>query len=116
MPYLNHCTLDKINLFSLQPYISYRQEQGVKNRTINRFLQLICRILNLAHQEWRDEFGLTWLSDAPKIKLLPLTDSRKPYVLTWEEQINYLHYCRIICAVWLYLKSIRAYVIRKFVN
>lgn len=86
IPYLNHCTLDKINPFSLQPYISYRQEQGAKNRTINRSLQLIRRILNLAHQEWRDEFGLTWLSDAPKIKLLPVTDSRKPYVLTWEEQ------------------------------
>ena len=53
MPYLNHCSLDKIDLFSVQPYISYRQEQGVKNRTINRALRLICRILNLAHQEWR---------------------------------------------------------------
>ena len=66
--------------------MTYRQKQGVKNRTINRSLQMIRRILNLAHQEWLDEFGLTWLSDAPKIKLLPVTDSRKPYVLTWEEQ------------------------------
>ncbi len=86
LPYINHLTLDKINIFSLQPYISFRQRQGVKNRTINHALQLIRHILNLAHQEWLDEFGLTWLSSAPKIKLLPLTDGRKPYSLTWEEQ------------------------------
>ncbi len=34
---------------------------------INMFsLQLIWRILNLAHQEWFDENGLTWLDSAPK--------------------------------------------------
>jgi integrase len=86
MPFLNHCHLDKMDSFSLQPYISWRQEQGVKNRTINHTLRLIGRILNLAHREWRDECGLTWLRDAPNIQLLPLMDSRKPYPLGWEEQ------------------------------
>jgi integrase len=33
-----------------------------------------------------DEFGLTWLSASPKIKLLSQLDSRKPYPLNWEEQ------------------------------
>ena len=60
--------------------------KGVKNRTINHALQIIRHILNLAHQEWYDEFGLTWLASAAKIKLLPLTRSRPPYPLTWEEQ------------------------------
>ncbi len=33
-----------------------------------------------------DEHGLTWLASAPKIKLLPEVDARKPYPLNWEEQ------------------------------
>jgi integrase len=86
MPYIGVTVLDKINMFSLKSYITSRQQQGVKNRTINFNLQLIRHILNLASQEWVDELGLTWLNSAAKIKLLPLTDSRAPYPLTWEEQ------------------------------
>jgi len=33
-----------------------------------------------------DESGLTWLAFAPKIKLLPEPDLRKPYPLSWNEQ------------------------------
>ncbi|MBV6423017.1 MAG: hypothetical protein NAOJABEB_00806 [Steroidobacteraceae bacterium] len=33
-----------------------------------------------------DERGLTWLEHAPKIKLFPVTDARKPYPLSAEEQ------------------------------
>ena len=29
---------------------------------------------------------MSWLGNAPKIKLLPLPDNREPYSLTWEEQ------------------------------
>ncbi len=86
MPYIGHLPLDKINMFSLQPFMAARQQERVKNRTINNALQLIRRILNLAYQEWIDEFGLTWLNSAVKIKLLPPSDSRAPYSLTWEEQ------------------------------
>lgn len=86
MPFLSYCTLDQLDSVSLQPYISWRQKQGVKNRTINRSLRLIGRILNLAHRKWRGEFGLTWLREVPHIPLLPLMDSRKPYPLSWEEQ------------------------------
>jgi integrase len=35
---------------------------------------------------WVDEFGLTWLATAPKIKLLPDANKRQPYPLNWEEQ------------------------------
>ena len=84
--HIGEMALDKINMFSLQSYIELRQKKGVKNRTINLALQIIRQILNLAHDEWFDEFGLTWLSNAPKIKLLPLTSSREPYSLTWQEQ------------------------------
>ena len=40
----------------------------------------------MAASEWLDESGLTWLERPPKIKMLPVTDARKPYPLSWEEQ------------------------------
>jgi integrase len=39
-------------------------------------------------QEWLDEYGLTWLQAAPKIKLLAEPDLRKPFPLSWEEQTS----------------------------
>ena len=48
--------------------------------------KIVRRILNLAAGEWVDEQGLTWLQAPPKIKLLPNTDKRQPYPLSWEEQ------------------------------
>ena len=42
--------------------------------------------MNLAASEWMDSNNLTWLNTAPKIKLLPINDARKPYPLSWEEQ------------------------------
>ena len=74
-PQIGDRMLDKINMFTLQSYITWRQQQGVKNCTINHALQIIRQILNLAHHEWYDEFGLTWLASAPKIKLLPLVQT-----------------------------------------
>jgi integrase len=70
----------------LQPFIADRKKYGRKNRTINFGLQIIRHILNLAASEWMDDNGLTWLNSAPKIKLLSITDARKPYPLNWEEQ------------------------------
>lgn len=32
----------------------------------------------LAEQEWKDEYGLSWLIKAPKIKLESQTDTRNP--------------------------------------
>ncbi len=85
-PHIGEMELDKITLFSLKPYIEMRQGQGVKNRTINITLQVVRRIFNLASSEWTDESSLTWLANAPKIKLLPQSDERKAYPLSWEEQ------------------------------
>ncbi len=36
--------------------------------------------------EWVDEYGMTWLQAAPRIKLLPDTNKRKPYPISWDEQ------------------------------
>ena len=78
--------LESIHMGSLQTYIQLRRESGVKVRTINYGLQVVRRVLNLASSEWLDEYGLTWLITAPKIKLLPEEDKRKPFPLSWEEQ------------------------------
>jgi len=84
--YIGHLTLESIHMGALQPYIETRRKEGVKTRTINHGLQVIRHLLNLAAGEWMDEYGLTWLATAPKIKLLPDHDARKPYPLDWEEQ------------------------------
>lgn len=47
---------------------------------------MVRHILNLAASEWLDEHSLTWLSFAPKIKLMPVKDARPPYPMSWEEQ------------------------------
>jgi integrase len=84
--YIGSSVLESIHMGTLQPYIDARRKEGVKTRTINHGLQVVRHILNLAASEWRDEYGLTWLGSAPKIKLLPEHDARKPYPLDWEEQ------------------------------
>lgn len=84
--YIGDLSLESIHIGSLQPFIEGRRKDGVSTRTINHGLKVVRRILNLAASEWMDEFGLTWLASAPKIKLLPEHDLRKPYPLNWDEQ------------------------------
>ncbi len=84
--YIGNMSLESIHIGSLQAFIDGRRRDGVKTRTINHGLKVVRRILNLASTEWMDEYGLTWLGYAPKIKLLPEHDLRKPYPLSWEEQ------------------------------
>ena len=86
LPYIGHLCLEGIHMGSLKPFIEARREDGVSMRTINHGLKVVRRILNLASMEWLDEYGLSWLVHAPKIKLLPEPDLRKPYPLGWEEQ------------------------------
>ena len=40
----------------------------------------------MASSEWMDEYGLTWISAAPKIPLRPEDNMRQPYPLNWDEQ------------------------------
>ena len=49
-------------------------------------LGVVRHILNLAAFEWLDEHSLTWLERPPKVTLLKVTDARKRYPLSWEEQ------------------------------
>jgi len=85
-PYIGDLRLDKVHMAQLKDFITQSKKLGNKNRTINYSLQAVRRVLNLAHREWIDMQGLSWLASAPKIKLLPNDDKREPYPLSWEEQ------------------------------
>lgn len=95
LPFIGDLTLDAIHMGTLQPYIDTMREQPYvigktkkqrKNRTINYSLTVVRHILNLAATLWVDDNNLTWLRHAPKIKLLPENDRRRPYPLSWDEQ------------------------------
>jgi len=85
-PFIGDLPLEKVHLGTLQPFIAARRAHGIKTKSINLALGVVRRILNLAARLWRDEKGLTWLEPAPLIQMLTVTDARKPYPLSWEEQ------------------------------
>jgi integrase len=64
-PYLRSLKLEAIEMTVLQPFIRDRKlTDGVSNATVNRALEVVRRILNVAHQDWR------WLRGVPKIRML----------------------------------------------
>jgi len=85
-PFIGDLPLENVHLGTLHPFIEARRQQGIKTKSINLALGVVRRILNLAARLWRDEHGLTWLETPPLIQMLPVTDARKPYPLSWEEQ------------------------------
>jgi len=85
-PFIGHLKLSKVHLGSLRIFIEARKKEGVKTKTINLALSVVRRILNLAARLWRDENGLTWLATSPLVQMLPVTDARKPYPISWDEQ------------------------------
>lgn len=86
MPVLGPLPLDRIHIGMLRPWIDRRKSEGASAGTVNHGLKIVRRILNLAATEWMDEYGLTWLAVAPKIRLLPDNAKRLPYPLSWDEQ------------------------------
>lgn len=90
-PFIGHLPLKDVHYANLQAYINSRKISGVKNRTINYGLQVVRRILNLSAQEWQDEYGLSWLISAPKIRLLPEHHKRLAYPLDREEEQRFFN-------------------------
>jgi integrase len=80
--------LEQVHSGTLLSFVKARQVLGRKTKTINNALEVVRHILNLAAGQWIDENGLTWLQNAPKVKLLPVHDARDPYPLSWDEQIQ----------------------------
>src|SRR3989338_321372 len=84
--YFNNQPLEAIHMGSLQAFIEQRKKDGVKNRTINKALQILRHLLNLAASEWLNDDGKPWLDHAPKLRMLSESDKKEPYPLSWEEQ------------------------------
>jgi integrase len=94
-PYIGDLPLEAVHMGTLQGFLNERrcrprkdgeEVKEVSKRTKNCALQTVRHILNLAASEWLDEYGMTWLSHAPKIKLLREDDKKEPYPLSWDEQ------------------------------
>lgn len=100
MPFIGHLKLDQIHNGTLKPFVAARKSQVTKvrlspekvierplrNKTINHTLAIVRRILKLAAVDWRDDNNMNWLEKAPLITLLPLSDSREPTPIQWDEQ------------------------------
>ena len=85
-PFIGDLDIRAVHIGTLGRFIEARRQAGIKTKSINLALGVVRHILNVAASEWIDESGLTWLERPPKIKMLPVTDARKPYPLSWEEQ------------------------------
>lgn len=85
-PFIGELEIRAVHIGTLQPFIEMRKKAGIKTKSINLALGVVRHILNVAASEWLDDTGLTWLEHPPKIKLLKVTDARKPYPLSWDEQ------------------------------
>ncbi len=85
-PFIGDLPLGRVHDATLTQFVKARQRQDVSNRTINIALQRVVRILRLAANVWRDEHEMTWLDRAPHITVLPETNRRSAYPLSWEEQ------------------------------
>ena len=84
--YIGDRRLDQVHDGTLRRFVEDRRNDGRKTKTVNLALSAVRRVLNLAARKWRDEHGLTWLQTAPLISMLPVTDARVPYPLSWQEQ------------------------------
>jgi integrase len=86
--FIGDLELRAVHIGTLQPFIEMRQRAGIKTKSINLALGVVRHILNVAASEWLDDTGLTWLEHPPKIKLLKVIDARRPYPLSWDEQMR----------------------------
>ena len=86
-PFIGQVCLHNIHDGTLQPFKDARYEEGVKATTINRALEVVRRILNLATRKWRHNCsGLTWLHTAPLITMEKEHAAAKPFTLSWDVQ------------------------------
>lgn len=87
MPTIGHLPIAQVHDGSLAAHVDRRLGEGRAHKTVNLELAIVRRILNLCATSWRDEGGLTWLDQAPRISLLPLVGhQREPMPISWHQQ------------------------------
>ncbi len=85
-PFIGDLYLEQVHGGTLEPFILHMRDKGRSAGTINRYIAVVRRILNLAARYWRDvDTGLSWLEIAPLFRL-EKGYRRNPYPIDWEEQ------------------------------
>lgn len=85
-PFIGDLWLEQVHSGTLEPFVKHMRGKGRSAGTINRYIAVVRRILNLATRYWRDaDTGLSWLETAPLFRL-ERGPCRKPYPISWEEQ------------------------------
>ncbi len=85
-PFVGDLYLEQVHHDTLMPFVVHMRNTGRAAGTINRYIAVARRILNLAAKLWRHtDTGLTWLESAPMF-VLEKGSARKPYPINWEEQ------------------------------
>ncbi len=86
LPYIGSMTMGDVCNESLEAFKAERTEDGAKNATVNRSLEIVRTVMNRAARVWRDN-GKPWLSTAPLIEMLDEVQQRRPPCpLSWAEQ------------------------------
>jgi integrase len=86
-PWIGALSIDDVCDETLEPFKKHRlEEDKVTVTTVNRSLEVVRRILNLAARKWRHPNRLSWLETAPMITITKDAGARAPYPLSWEEQ------------------------------
>jgi integrase len=90
LPYIGTQPMGDVCNDSIEEFKLDRQDDGVKNATINRSLEVVRTVQNRAARVWRDA-GKPWLSAPPLIEMLDeAAQKREPYPLSWHEQAQLL--------------------------
>lgn len=77
VPTIGHLPIHHVHDGTLAPHVEMRLDAGRSHKTVNPELAIVRRILNLCATRWRDDVGNTWLEQAPRITLLPLTGHQR---------------------------------------
>lgn len=86
LPYIGSMPMGDVCNESLETFKEERVEEGAKNATINRSLEVVRTVMNRAARVWRDN-GKPWLSASPLIEMLNEVQQRRPPCpLSWAEQ------------------------------
>jgi integrase len=90
LPFIGTLPMRDICNDSLEQFKLERQEDGVKNSTINRTLEVVRTTVIRAARVWRDN-GKPWLATAPLIEMLDeKAQKRAPHPINWSEQAKLL--------------------------
>lgn len=90
LPYIGEQPMAGVCNDSLEVFVNDRLDDGVKNATINRSLEVVRTVMNRAARVWREN-RKPWLAAAPLIEMLDESaQARAPRPISWAEQAQLL--------------------------